>query len=512
MYCRHCGTPLQEGSRFCPNCGKPILEETQPVPNAAAPEQGNGNPDATAEAPAENQSLSEPAAPVYPPVQEQPMAEPTAQEPPANEPPVEEPPTDDPPIRKEPTAEPPFQGQPQEEQGNFTPPNPGNIPGNAPSQDPFSGTPHPSLKRNLLIIGIVSAVVLVIITAISVFTIAVFAAKNAVNNDWDEPAMEETFGADTPDTPIDASTVRTDAGNLANGGFALEGTDGLTYYIDVDTIYSVDEDGVEEYIVSSNMGYYHYLNMVGPYLYYLIDYDMTDDEDYDEARIHRYNVETYEEDPLWSGDEDIIYLTIIDKTVYFANEDTVFTADLNLNNAKPLFEIDDDFLVINITKDGIFYNEEDDSKYTIYRRSLNGGDAEKITEGFDFCIDRDTLYIHHLDDNGADAIFTSDLNGENKTCLYTFGQDNIYLETFVIHDDMLYCTTETDVKHQSISGIYTIDLTTGERTVIEETPNCEFTPYFGICHVKDTLFYWNENNLYEIQTYDLSDSTPGSNV
>ena len=28
MYCKHCGAPQAESSRYCPNCGNPLFEET----------------------------------------------------------------------------------------------------------------------------------------------------------------------------------------------------------------------------------------------------------------------------------------------------------------------------------------------------------------------------------------------------------------------------------------------------------------------------------------------------
>ncbi|MGM9568154.1 MAG: zinc-ribbon domain-containing protein, partial [Clostridia bacterium] len=27
MYCKHCGAPQAENSRYCPNCGNPLFEE-----------------------------------------------------------------------------------------------------------------------------------------------------------------------------------------------------------------------------------------------------------------------------------------------------------------------------------------------------------------------------------------------------------------------------------------------------------------------------------------------------
>ena len=48
MYCKHCGAPQAENSRYCPNCGNPLFEETplkeQEIQNDTAPDTETPEP------------------------------------------------------------------------------------------------------------------------------------------------------------------------------------------------------------------------------------------------------------------------------------------------------------------------------------------------------------------------------------------------------------------------------------------------------------------------------------
>ena len=60
MYCKHCGAPQAENSRYCPNCGNPLFEETplkeQEIQNDTAPDTETPEPvsEPAAEAPEES--------------------------------------------------------------------------------------------------------------------------------------------------------------------------------------------------------------------------------------------------------------------------------------------------------------------------------------------------------------------------------------------------------------------------------------------------------------------------
>ncbi|MGM9567770.1 MAG: DUF5050 domain-containing protein, partial [Clostridia bacterium] len=461
-----------ENSRYCPNCGNPLFEEAplkeQKIQNNTAPDTETAEP------------VTEPA---------------TAPEVPAMEAPAEEPAAATPPPGNEAPETPGERPQP-------------NTPPTTAYQDPFEGPPHPSLKKNLLIIGIIGAVVVVLITIMSIFSIAAMAIKDSYDP-VEESTVEEEISApgNIDDIDVAADAMAADAGNIANGGFALTDNEGQTYYINVDTLYFRDDMGNDEYLTSSGLGYYGFLNKVGPYLYFVTDY-----EDMLDAEIDRYNTETGEEEMLWESDDEILFMTIIDETIYFESDDTVYTADLNCESVTPLFEAEDDFALVSITKDGIFYTEDSDNDLGIYRRDLNGANKKKIGEGYTFRVDGERIYINSIDENGADTIIAADLDGENAETVYNFKDPDIYIESFLVRDGTLFCATETDKEDQDSAAIYAINMENGKTTVIAEEKNCHELPYYGLNLAGDLLFYCDDNDPYGIQIYELNTTTATGTV
>ena len=500
MYCKHCGAPQAENSRYCPNCGNPLFEETpkeQEIQSDTAPDTET------------RESVTEPAAAPEEPFAEIPVEvpeEPTAETPAETaEEPFAEIPAEAP---EEPTAEAPAgeQAQAAPPPGNEAPPP--NTPPTTAYRDPFEGPPHPSLKRNLLIIGISGAVIAVIFGIISVFYIAAITVR-----DYYDPAEESGLPADSGisadigDLDIAADAMAAEAGNIANGGFALTDENGQTYYINVDTVYARDDMGNDEYLTSSGLGYYSFLNKVGPYLYYVTDY-----EDMLDAEIDRYNTETGEEEMLWESDEEILFMTIIGETIYFESDDTVYTADLNCESVTPLFEAEEEFAIVSFTKDGIFYTEDSDKDLGIYRRDLNGKNKEKIGNGYAFCVDGDTICINSIDEYGADVIIAADLNGENAETVYTFEDPDICIESFLVRNGMLFCAAEIDKEDKDSAALYAISLENGKTTVIAEEKDCKELPYYGLNLAGDLLFYCDDNDPYGIQIYDMNTSSATGTV
>lgn len=464
MYCKHCGAPQAESSRYCPNCGNPLFEET---PSEEQKIQNNTAPDT---------ETSEPVTEPIPRTPEEPIKEAPAEEPTATPPP-----------------------------GNEAPETPGerpqpNTPPTTAYQDPFEGPPHPSLKKNLLIIGIIGVVVVVLITIMSIFSIAAMALKDSYDP-VEESGLQEDSGmsADIGDFNVADGAMAAEAGNIANGGFALTDEEGQTYYINVDTVYARDDMGNDEYLTSSGLGYYGFLNKVGPYLYFVTDY-----EDMLDAEIDRYNTETGEEEMLWESKEEIRYMTIIGKTIYFESDDTVYTADLNCESVTPLFKAEDEFAMVSFTKDGIFYTEDSDTDLGIYHCDLNGANKKKIGEGYTFRVDGETIYINSIDENGADTIIAADLDGKNAETVYNFKDPDIYIESFLVHDGTLFCATETDKNDNDSAAIYAINMENDKTTVIAEEKDCHEFPYYGLNLAGELLFYCDDNDPYGIQIYDLN--------
>ena len=488
MYCKHCGAPQAENSRYCPNCGNPLFEETplkeQEIQNDTAPDTETPEPVSEPAAEAPEESFTEIPA--------------EAPEEPISEAPAE-------------TAEEPFAEIPAEDPAQAAPP-PGNeapqpnTPPTTAYRDPFEGPPHPSLKRNLLIIGISGAVIAVLFALLSIFAIAATTVRD-VYDQTDEEMTEIAPPNEPLDIEVADGVMAAEAGNIANGGFALEDENGQTYYINVDTVYARDDMGNDEYLTSSGLGYYGFLNKVGPYLYYVTDY-----EDMLDAEINRYNTETGEEEMLWESDDEILFMTIIGETIYFESDDTVYTADLNCESVTPLFKAEDDFAMVSFTKDGIFYTEDSDKDLGIYRRDLNGENKEKLGEGYSFCVDGERIYINALDKNGADTIIAADLDGENAENLFSFEDPAIFLSSFLIRDGMLFCAAETDKGGEESAALYAINPKNGKITVIAEEKDCDDLPYYGLNLAGDTLFYCDDNDPYGIQIYDLNTTTPKGTV
>ena len=346
----------------------------------------------------------------------------------------------------------------------------------------------------------------VLFALLSIFAIAATTVRD-VYDQTDEEMTEIAPPNEPLDIDVADGVMAAEAGNIANGGFALEDENGQTYYINVDTVYARDDMGNDEYLTSSGLGYYGFLNKVGPYLYYVTDY-----EDMLDAEIDRYNTETGEEEMLWESDDEILFMTIIGETIYFESDDTVYTADLNCESVTPLFKAEDDFAMVSFTKDGIFYTEDSDKDLGIYRRDLNGENKEKLGEGYSFCVDGERIYINALDKNGADTIIAADLDGENAENLFSFEDPAIFLSSFLIRDGMIFCAVEIEKGEKESAALYAISPESGNTTVIAEEKDCDDLPYYGLNLAGDTLFYCDENDPYGIQIYDLNTTTPKGTV
>lgn len=472
MYCKHCGAPLAENSRYCTQCGKPTLEET-PAPQETDTPKNNE----TAKEPV---SAETEAAPEGTPVLE------------SNDT-----------IQEEPTEENNDAQQTEENLGEENTSPGGNVPPSTVYQDPFEGPPQPSLKKNMLIIGIVTVAAFVIFAAISIFSIAALTLRS-INEEIKSAPIETEADNQTNIIDIDVTddAMTATPGNIANGGLALADEDGTTYYINVDTVYHRDEQGSDEYLTSSGLGYYSCLNKVGPYLYFVTDYEnMLDSE------IIRLNTETGDEEVLWKTDKNFRNLTIIGKTVYYESYGTIYTADLNFESISPLIEAEDEFDCVNMTKDGIFYiDNSDDGEGRIYRCELDGSNKREIGHGYAFCVDGEKIYIHSLNDNGCETIVAADLNGEKTETIYSFEDKDIDMETFLVSGDMLFCATEKEDKDENTCSLYAVNIKTGISTVIAEETNCDEIPYYGLNLAGNLLFYCNENDPYGTQIYDLNEN------
>ena len=482
MYCKYCGAPLPENSKFCPTCGQ-SLENNIPQEPAEA---YNEIPAEVKEDPIADTEISDPWE-----TPADPWAEPAA--------PAEEvtPDNEERPVTEEiPTESIGFEEPPLQEQ---------------PLNDPFSGPAHPSVKKNIII----ACVVLGIATIISVILMGVGMVKMATSDAFLETVTEDGIGqsySDSLNDNTDLDIVINDtfdekagntANNIINSGLAVADGNGGVYYTELNEVFLRSDSDNTELILQTDADYIGGLNLNGNKLYYTTG---TPDENLYQALC--YDLNTATEITLWETDEIIYYGAYWDGEYFVTTTYDIYAINAEDQSVRTVLQSDYELCYPRFGEEGLYYaiRDTEDDSLNLYRSDFNGEGQELIANGWWFSYDQDTLYINNVDDQGYDIIETADLNGEGKELLYTFEEQSTSVIEMSAENGILYCITTangdtTDYVHE----VRIIDPETNESSLIDKDFTEEENPFYFMNVAGGHLFYIDDTFIFGIRICDLED-------
>lgn len=499
MFCKHCGAPIADDSKFCPSCGQYLKEDSEPFP---------GNTDTTAET--ETERIEEAGeTPVTP-------REPFREETTTNS-------TPEPPFSEETAAE-----NKQEPAFGEAPFREANAPHNetgygAPRpKDPFLGKADPSVKKNLIIGGIAIGVATLLSVLILVAGIAAalrsgtlqegidFFKSYEAYEDYDDDDGDEndTFPADPdefapnaqklPDIGEAGNTV----GNSLNSGIAADDGDGGVYYCDGNGIYHRSDGSEITELPCENGDFYSNLNKKGQTLYYVANFI-----DSNRQEIRSFDLDSEAETLLATTEEVILYLMAYGDKLYYATEYAIFALGADDPGSRVLYEADKAIFDMFVTEDGIYYtHEKEEGLCTLYRRDFHGEQEQAITDGYYFDFADGSLYINRMNEYGDDILCRADGNGGGEKELYCFssGDEADYIVGMQVRNNICYYITEAPRSDGSLScTVRAVDLVSGEECLIDKEPAAEENPFYALNIGGQWLFYYDDTFSYGLHIYEL---------
>lgn len=460
MFCKYCGAPIADDSKFCPHCGQCLIEEkelTEEEKKAAA--ATTAEVEDTPKTPPDEETIKEKEA----------DAENRATE-----------------------MVPPWDSV------------------NQASANPFIGKAHPSVKRNLIIAGIAVGIATILSILLMIVGIVSAVKSGTLEGGMNALKSEEstTFPAD-PDEfdpseqkPMDLGEAGNTVGNSLNIGIAVDDGEGGVYYCDENTVYHRSADSEISEITSGNGDYYSNINKIDQNLYYIVNFT-----DSDRQSIMCYNPETETESLLAETDELIHYMMAYDDELYYATEYTIFAIQQGSKIIRTVYTTDDTLYDVFVTEDGIYYSQMTaDGSYCLYRRDFHGDEEQYITTGDFFDFSDGTLYINRMDEYGNDILYQADGNGNEEKEIYRFNDadEMSYIVGMQIRNDICYCITETLQYDDDLCyDVRAVNLTNGDERIIDKDFTSEENPFCNLNIAGEWLFYYDDTFSYGLHIYEL---------
>lgn len=457
MFCKYCGAPIADDSKFCPHCGQCLTEERNPTEEAAATTETD---DASSS-----------------------------------------------PLREEREAD---QEKETVTENRTTEMYPPKDSVNQASADPFIGKAHPSVKRNLIIAGIavgiatILSILLMIVGIVSAVKSGTFEdGMNALKSEESEtfPADQDEFDP-SEQKQIDLGKAGNTVGNSLNIGIAVDDGEGGVYYCDENTVYHRSADSEISEITSGNGDYYTNINRIGQELYYIVNFT-----DSDQQNIMCYNMETETESSLAETDELIHYMMAYDDELYYATEFTIFAMEPKSKLFRSVYTADETLYDVFVTEDGIYYSRiTTDGSYGLYRRDFRGDEEQYITTGDFFDFSAGTLYINRMDEYGNDILYQADGNGNEEKEIYRFSNadEMTYIVGMQIRNNICYCITETlQYDDDLYYDVRAVNLTNGDERIIDKDFTSEENPFANLNIAGGWLFYYDATFSYGLHLYEL---------
>lgn len=461
MFCKYCGAPIADDSKFCPNCGQCLMEEKEPTPEETAETKTNS----TSETLFTNDQFS---------------------------------------AAKEKDTTEWGAGNPKE---RVFPPN---IAENQIDADPFTGKAHPSVKRNLIIAGIVVGIATVLGIFLMIVGMISAYKSGAIENGTEALDIYEgeTFPADpnefnpSENTPIDLQDAGNTVGNSLNIGTAVDDGEGGVYYCDGDIIYHRSENDEITEITHSDGNYFSNINKREQVLYYITNFT-----DSNRQEIMSYDLETETETLLTTADEIINYMMAYGDELYYATKNTIYAIHRESRDIRTVYVTEKTLYDVFTTEDGIYYSQTTaDSSYQLYRRNFRGEEEQYITTGDFFDFSNGTLYINRMDEYGNDILYQADSNGNEEKEIYRFSDANeaAYIVGMQIRDNICYCIRETlQYDDDLYYEVQAVNITDNEEHIIDKDFTSEENPFCNLNIAGRWLFYYDTTFSYGLHIYEL---------
>lgn len=455
MYCKYCGTPIADDSKFCPNCGKCLIEETPSEQKETITETYNE----------------------------------TTEEYTETEPSTEEAPTEN--INSYGEQEPPHY-----------------------NNDPFIGPAHPSVKKNIIIatVGIgIATIISIILMAASISSLV----KSGAFDDTLDALLsyeEETFPADPDDfvpptdndvnAIVDPGSAGNTIGNALNGGAAVDDGEGGVYYADLNSLYHRSAAGDITHLTDVQGESCSNLLLLNDKIYYVINYE---DEELQEICCYDLNNDTSEN--IAATDEPIYYMMAYDNEIYYTGDTDIYALNLDDNSTRIIYISENPVYDMFVTEDGVYYAHQiEGAHYDLYRRDHQGNNETLITNGFVFTLADNSLYASRSEE-GGDAVYKMNYNGEFEKEVFRFDSTDSasYVTNMQVRSNILYCITETyDINDSASFEVRAIDLKNGEESLIDKDFTSTENPFYALNIGGEWLFYYDENFDYGLHVYELN--------
>lgn len=293
--------------------------------------------------------------------------------------------------------------------------------------------------------------------------------------------------------------------NLLSYGIATNKF-GRSYYIGFNDNYesvlrSINSDGSDSNIYTfSASEKISYLNKINSYFYYVDELYGEEDSESSTFSIWELNPDDNVRTMLYSTNDCICFLNVVDNTMYFTTSYNIYSMDLMGNNLKTIVSSDSILYSMYIYDDNIYY--DDNNK--IYKTDLNGNLVTELFEFSDkllwcYCIYNSKIYYFAYNGDQA-SIYSMDLNGENDEKLCDIQGRKMphfmnYYDDMLIFDLTLYDSDDnilsTDICTINLDGTNLNTLTTEENTTV-----------YGLNVIDDNVIYMNPDT-YKIEILKL---------
>lgn len=456
MYCKFCGTPVADDSKFCPNCGKCLTEDTPSEPQETTTE--------TYEETTETYTEAEP-----------------------------------------------FSGEEE------TPPRDNFAPYHEPEpsrydNDPFTGPAHPSVKKNIIIAVVAIGIATIISIVLMAASIASLVKSGAFDGTMDTLLSyeEETFPADPDDfvpptdndVIVDSGSAGNTVGNALNGGAAVDDGEGGVYYADLNSLYHRSAAGDITHLTDATGESCSNLVLLNNCIYYVINFT---DETKQEIMCYDLNSDTSLS--IAATEESIYYMMAYNNELYYAEETNIYALNLADNSTRAVYTSENPVYDVFVTEDGVYYAHQiEGAHYELYRRDHQGNNETLITDGFVFTFADNALYVDRSEE-GGDAVYKMNYNGELEKEVYRFDSTDSasYVTNMQVRSNVLYCITETyDINDKASFEVRAIDLENGEESLIDKDFTSTENPFYALNIGGDWLFYYDENFSYGLHVYELN--------
>lgn len=302
-------------------------------------------------------------------------------------------------------------------------------------------------------------------------------------------------------------------GNIVNCGYSVA-KDDYIYYVapgenmETTNIYRAKIGTSDSEQIFSGSYDIRALNVIGNKIYFInISTENAPDDDMVDNKIYKMNLDGSE--PTIINDNEFAYdyydMYIVNNKIYYVGTDyNVYKMDLNGGNRELVAETGTGYLAIN--EKYIIYNKENDdqSDYITYIRSLNGTDERAINSSRIYTPNIYGDYIYYI--NNDEVLAKAPVAGGEEEVIL---QNTVY-NMNVSNGNIYYLNYKDEANEDYTVCIYKLSVDGGEPQVIKE-----LSYYASFLNVVDDYVYYmdmneeksfinlvNVNDSSEIQLYE----------